>query len=170
VSYLDSSVNLHLALNLNNGFQSIKDLLNVATIKLSVPAIGSRQIETSNPIHMKVNNEVYDFGTQELQYGMVKTPLWGGHWTGLSPGKLMHLQTFPTSTLNVALDEGICQLCRRLRPGPDVTLKPCCHIPSCFVRLNAFPTSHCWHDDDFSSPPLLAKCPHRPCGEFTNQI
>ena len=78
VSYLDSSVNLHLALNLNNGFQSIKDLLNLASIKLSVLAIGSRQIETSNPIHMKVNNEVYDFGTQELQYGMVKTPLWGG--------------------------------------------------------------------------------------------
>ena len=78
VSYLDSSVNLHLALNLNNGFQSIKDLLNLATIKLSVLAIGSGQIETSNPIHMKVNNEVYDFGAQEFQYGMLKTPLWGG--------------------------------------------------------------------------------------------
>ena len=91
VTYLDSSVNLNLALNLNNGFQSIKDLLNMVSIKLSVPAIGSWQIETSNPIHMKVNNEVYDFGTQELQYGMIKTPLWGREWTCLSPGKLMHL-------------------------------------------------------------------------------
>jgi hypothetical protein len=63
-------------------------LLDLATIELSVLAIGSRKIETSNPIHMKVNNEVYDFGTQELQYGMVKTPLWGGQSTGLSPGKL----------------------------------------------------------------------------------
>ena len=55
VSYLDSTVNLHLTLNLNNSFQTIKDLLNLATIKLSVLAIGSGKIETSNPIHMKVN-------------------------------------------------------------------------------------------------------------------
>jgi hypothetical protein len=110
VSDLDSSVNLHLTLNLNNGFQSIKDLLNLATIKLSVLAIGSREIETSNPIHMKINYEVYDFGTQEFQYGMIKTPLWGRQRTCLSPGKFMHLKAFPAPASIVSLDERICQL------------------------------------------------------------
>ena len=136
---LHSCEQLHLSNDPLDGLQTIKDQVDMSLIQLVMFSCGRRKLEACKPVNKKVHQEMNDLRTQLVHNGVIYADLGLGRGTPWFPFQDIHLHSATSRPTLTAppLHEIKRELCRFLRPGPDIAVQVVCQATSCLFFSTA---------------------------------